>query len=341
MAARGRRALAALALAALAAALAPRAALAWGFADIEAGLNEWVCSLFATMVYRQMVGAAELLSQIGIEDLLESGFSELMGTDVLMRGAASGAEAPSVTPYWVVREVSARVVVPAACSVLAFCTLAQVARISSRVQAYDAMPAVREVVQLVVFYVVFYALVTRAFDVCEALFGVAQHMAESVGGYKASIASGFGDFEAFKEAGLVSDAASAMVLWVVSLLVYVSAMLACVVGYVVFFARTIQLYVLACFSPISLALLGNEHTRAMGVGFLKAFFAAALAGAVMMVVLAFFPSLVSWAAAGMAASLTEGPLGVLGPPVRMVAVSLLLVFALAKSGSWARDVLGG
>lgn len=60
-------------------------------------------------------------------------------------------------------------------------------------------------------------------------------------------------------------------------------------GRVVSWARTIQIYVLAAFSPIPLSLMALDETRQMGVDYLKNFAAVCLAGVIILVLLVSFP----------------------------------------------------
>lgn len=74
----------------------------------------------------------------------------------------------------------------------------------------------------------------------------------------------------------------ALVSWLVVIIAYVVAL-------VVSWARAIQIYVMAAFSPIPLALASLDETRQMGVGYLKNFVAVCLAGVIILVLLVSFP----------------------------------------------------
>lgn len=125
-------------------------------------------------------------------------------------------------------------------------------------------------------------------------------------------------------------------------------------------ARAIQLYVMAAFSPIPLALLGFEETRQSGISFLKNFCAACLAGAIMMFLFAAYPLILT----SMTASLGVGDLnqlvnadssvnvtGVVDSALEyafapllgllmFIGLSILLIVGLVKAGSWAKEILG-
>jgi len=77
-----------------------------------------------------------------------------------------------------------------------------------------------------------------------------------------------------------------LISWAVGLVFYAVSM-------VVALGRSVQLYVYAAFSPIPISLLGFEETKQIGIGYLKNFAAAALAGVVMVLILYLYPHLVT------------------------------------------------
>ena len=89
----------------------------------------------------------------------------------------------------------------------------------------------------------------------------------------------------------------------------------------------------------AVALLGFEQSRQFGIGFIRNFVALVLAGAVMVFILFCFPLLVN-------AAIAAGRLGTdysfvpgMGP-VTLIAMCLLLIIGMLKSGAIARSVLG-
>ena len=78
-------------------------------------------------------------------------------------------------------------------------------------------------------------------------------------------------------------------LLVVALVSWVVVIAAYVVALVVSWARAFQIYIMAAFSPIPLALLSEDETRQMGVGYLRNFASVCLAGVVILVPLVSFP----------------------------------------------------
>ena len=142
---------------------------------------------------------------------------------------------------------------------------------------------------------------------------------------------------------------------IASVLSIIGGVLAYMVAFIVAYARAWQIYTMAAFSSIPIALLGFDETRQMGIGFLKNFAAAVLAGAVMMFVLVIYPHALSTmtTASGVTGGASilflmsipaTGTAGLASASVlvllEFLAITFLLIYALVKSGSWAKEILG-
>ena len=132
-----------------------------------------------------------------------------------------------------------------------------------------------------------------------------------------------------------------LISWAVGLVFYAVSM-------VVALGRSVQLYVYAAFSPIPISLLGFEEAKQIGIGYLKNFAAAALAGVVMVLILYLYPHLVTALAVsgglgkaemlGLAQGVeTFDSFGVI---IKTIAVLITTMMGLVKSGSWAKEILG-
>jgi len=306
-------------------ALAPTTALANPFTDIADSLNDWlVASLLAPIIDGLFQGTAALVSQVNATTLLTSSFRSLFGQGTALFGLAESARNG--------------VVAPIAHSLLALAMLVQLVRVSERVDGSAAMPAVREVVELAAFFTVFSWLINNSGGLCEAAFDDLSRISGYLSG---------GEAVATLEPNSVSDSslkdlAAIGPLLVTSLLVYVAALFAQLFTQLMVYARAIQLYAYFMLSPIPFALMGFEGTRHMGVNFCRNFVSLCLAGTVMMFVLTAFPMLVNMVAADITQASDPSDLAMwLVWPAKLLTVCLLLVISLARSGSWARDVLGG
>ena len=109
------------------------------------------------------------------------------------------------------------------------------------------------------------------------------------------------------------------------------------------YGRAVQIYVYAAFSALPIALLGVDGTRGAGLGFLKSFAGVALANALLLAVLYFFPAIIS--SIGYANLGDMGAVGQLadamGVFAQWLALMLVMLVAMCKTGSWAREILGG
>lgn len=101
--------------------------------------------------------------------------------------------------------------------------------------------------------------------------------------------------------------------------------------FVLFYARLLQLFVMVCISPIPLVTLIHEEHRQIGVSFLKSFMAVVLQGAVMVLMVYIYSSVITFSM-GTAASLT-------GMVWNAAGYAILLVVALATSGALSKKVM--
>ena len=120
-----------------------------------------------------------------------------------------------------------------------------------------------------------------------------------------------------------------MISWLVVIVAYVVAL-------VVSWARCIQLYIYACFAPIPLSLLALDDTRQLGIGFLRNFASVCIAGIVILVILVSFPIVLSGLNAVSAGTETpiDSVIGGLSYALQYLAMCILLILSLIKSGTW-------
>ena len=170
------------------------------------------------------------------------------------------------------------VVIPLGESILALFMLVQLVKISQRIDATATLPAVKDIVFLAVAYVLFHWLIINSLDIISAIYSEFNKIAASFVGENSLVSSALDKAQWDADQASIGGCALFIVMGFFSMCV---GFIAYVVSLVVALARGIQLYAMAAFSPIPLSLLGFDETRQMGVGFLKNFCAAALAGAIM------------------------------------------------------------
>ena len=298
------------------------------FAAIADDINDWLCGLLrdtCNWIFNSQVG---MLKSIGTDGVLSANFTQMLGS------------AGSVTMYDVVHGVWEVAILPIGCGVLSFVFTVQLIKISQRIDGNAAMPGVKEVIFLLVFFAVFLFLVQNSFAIMQAIYEVA----------KLAIDRAAGLFGAGSQIDLATvsitttddDVAALLAMLVVALVSWLVVIVAYVVALVVTWARAIQIYIMAAFSPIPLSLMALDETRQMGVGYLKNFAVVCLAGIIILVLLVSFPIVLGGLnAANAGVPAVDSIIGGLSYALQYLAMCILLILSLVKSGSWARDIMGG
>ena len=260
--------------------------------------------------------------------VLSSGFEQMLGS------------AGTVTMYDLVRGVWEHAILPIGCGMLSFVFTVQLIKVSQRMDGNASMPGVKEVVFMLVFFAVFLFLIQHSFDLMAAVYEVVKLAIDRV---VALFGTGMPmDLSAVSITTTDDDVAALIAMLVVALVSWLVVIVAYVVALVVSWARAIQIYVMAAFSPIPLALTSLDETRQMGVGYLKNFVAVCLAGVIILVLLVSFPIVLGGLnAASAGVPVVDSIVGGLSYALQYLAMCVLLILSLVKSGSWARDIMGG
>lgn len=292
--------------------------------DVGNNITQWVKEGFLVPSIENMLSmSANMLQNITTDNLLTGSFKSLFAT---------GSQADAV--WGVINKVHQSLVVPIGHSLLAAAILVQLVKISQKVDATATLPAVKEIMVLVVFFVVFSYMINHGPQICEGIYDVFNDIAKNISGNQ--------EIESAVTLGDTAnvDVGFLVAMLLVTVLVLFATLFTAVVAYVVSAARAIQLYVMAVFSPIPIALLGFEETRSMGINFFKNFAAVCLAGSILVFLLAIFPVVYS-AFVGSGGNLVDGDGIITGFLVKSIGIPILFIIAMVKSGAWARDILGG
>ena len=327
MGARDRRRLAAALVVALAAGLALLAPTP-AYASIGDDVNEWMCGVLRDCANWIFGAQAKVLASIGVDGVLSAPFETMLGS------------AGSASLYGIALGVWQSAVLPIGCGVLSLVFTVQLIHISQRMDGNASMPGVREVVFLLVFFAVMLFLVQNSFELMRALYEVARLAIR-----RASSVVGPGGAMDLAEVSVVTeddDVAALLAMIVVALVSWLVVIVAYVVALVVSWARALQIYIMAAFAPIPISLLALDETRQMGVGYLKNFAAVCLAGVIILVLLVSFPIVLGGLnAATVGVPVVDSVVGGLSYALQYLAMCILLIISLVKSGSWARDIMGG
>ncbi len=316
-------ALTALALAALLVPAQP------AYADIAGDVNDWLCGVLRDCCNWMFKAQTSVLASIGVDGILSADFAGML--------AASG----DVSMYDVARGVWQAAILPIGCGVLGLVFTLKLIEISQRMDGSQSLPGVKEVVFLLVFFAVFLFLIQNSFDLMASIYevcGLAIDRVENL--------FGSGGALSLDEVSVVTtddDVPSLVAMLIVSLISWVAVLVAYVVALVVCWARALQLYVMAAFAPIPLAFLGMDATRQIGIGYLKSFGAVCIAGIVILVLLIAFPIVLGGLTAASPGTGTpvDSVANGLTYALQYLAMCVLLILSLVKSGSWARDIVSG
>lgn len=298
----------------------PSSAHAAGLFDIPGQITEWLLNdILKPPLEAMLSGAWNIIGMIAESTILTAPFDAMLGSG-------------GYSVFNLADDVNDTLVKPIALSILALAMLVQLIHVAGKADQDAAMPILRDLVLIALFYVCFRWLINNSADLCVAVYTDLN-----------AITAGIADAPTLNSSsvaiGQLTNIGQVVTMLLVIAVVYLMALGAAVVTIVMAYMRAFQLYVFAAFAPIPLALLGFEQTRQYGIGFIKNFVALVLAGAVMVFLLYCFPLLVN---AGLSTGLfgTSWTPGSLLGPVTMIALCLLLIIGMLKSGSIARSVLG-
>lgn len=267
----------------------------------------------------------EFISHITVGGILTASFDNIFG---------------NATLYNVVNNVHDSVVVPLAHSILALVMLVQVVKISQRIDATSTMPAVKEIVFLAVFFVIFTWLINQSADICIAVYDTINQLTIAVGTpNETTIDISLGDTSNVSIGTITGLLCFTAVGFVIGLVAWI-------VCFVMTYFRGLQLYIYTTFSPIPFAFMGFEETRSFGVNFCKNFVSVCLAGTIMAFALIAFPALATGIVGDSVVLSIAGDSVLPGIDallvfIQLIAIELVLIFIMVKSGSIARDILGG
>ena len=300
----------------------------FAFAAIADDINEWLCGLLRDTCNWIFASQVDMLHGIGTDGVLNASFTQMLGS------------AGSVTMYDVVHGAWQVAILPIGCGVLGFVFTIQLIKISQHMDGNASMPGVKEVVFLLVFFAVFLFLIQNSFELMRALYEITRLAVSRVSGMFGS--GGTVDLNAVSITTKDDDVAALLAMLVVALVNWVVVIVAYVVALVVSWARAIQIYVMAAFSPIPLSLMSLDDTRQIGVGYFKNFLAVCLAGIIILVLLVSFPIILGGLnAASAGVAVVDSIVGGLSYALQYLSLCILLILSLVKSGSWARDIMGG
>ncbi len=299
------------------------------YASIADDINGWLCGILRDCCNWIFGVQVDVMKSIGYSGILGADFEHMLG--------ASG----SVSMNDIAHSVWQVAILPIGCGVLSLVFTIKLIQTSQRMDGTQSLPGVKDVVFMLVFFAVFLFLIQNSFEIMKAIYAVIGLAIERV-----IAVFGTGGAIDLSGASIVTqddDIPALIAMLVVSLISWLVVLIAYIVALVVCWARALQLYIMAAFAPIPLSLMALDDTRQIGIGYLKNFTAVCLAGLIILILLISFPivlgSLVS-ANPGTGTPI-DGIVGGLTYALQYLAMCILLILSLVKSGAWARDIVSG
>ena len=300
---------------------------AWG--SIADDINAWLCGVLRDWCNWIFAAQTDVMRSLGANGVLSAPFETML------------TSAGDVSMYDIARGVWDAAVLPIGCGVLGLVFTVKLIQISQRMDGNASFPGVKEVVFLLVFFAVFLFLIQNSFELMEAIYavvGLAIDRTMSLFGSGGAI-----DLTAVSVVTEDDDVPALIALLLVSVISWVVVLGAYIVALVVCWARAIQLYIMAAFSPIPLSLMALDDTRQIGIGYLKNFTAVCLAGLIILILLIAFPLILGGLTGASTSTGTpiDGIATGLTYALQYLAMCVLLILSLVKSGAWARDIVSG
>lgn len=298
--------------------------------DVGNNISQWVKGFLEGIANFFLSAVADVTNYFSAKEALNASFDS-----ILTRGNGTS------NAYTVIAGLKTSVIIVGQ-SILAFALLMQLVKISQRVDANGTMPVVKEILILAVFFFIGSYLVNHSFDICTAAYDEINKLISEVTSNNNRQTIGgivLGDTTSVDEGAMLGIVIAIMIMWLFSFL-------GSIIGIALIMARAIQLYVMAACSPIPFSLLLFDETRQMGIGFCKSFLSVCLAGLILAVLMMIYPTLIGDVLQAAASPDGTGKytLDITNywkASIPIVACSFMYLYALLKSGAWARDILGG
>lgn len=286
--------------------------------NITDDINNWIAGIYKSMISATMRASIEGLNGQQTSNLLTSSWENLFGDGGTTKIATFATF------------ICNTVVKPIAIAIFSLAVLIEFFKISTRASnSNDTLPGVREIITFMVMFALMYMLITNADKICIAIYDIVNTIGQKISNDYGSIKDiTFNDIEENDLGKLFWMAIAASLALLVSFVVSAITMVVC-------YARALQLYTYMAFSSLPLAFLMIDDTRQWGVGFLKSFLAVCLSSCILLFIFYATPMI-----ADVILKKASGAFDIT-MLVQILVLYFLIGYSSIKSGSWARDILGG
>ena len=253
--------------------------------------------------------------------------------------------------YGAISTIQDSVILPIAMQILTLSMMFRLFTLSKIAESQDMMPLFPKIAITMVGYFFASYLVQNAAAIVTVGYDMIQHMVSGIAAVDATEINWVISEEVVKEnnEGIVG---AALLFVFFALVQLVFCAITWVVAVVLYYGKVILLYIQALFSPIPLALVGIDQTRSWALGFIKNLASTLLGLVIVYLLLSLFPlimqSVISaggWGVQGSVgetiwAALAGTDANWLSIVLASIAINVLMVFMLVKSGGIAKEVLG-
>jgi len=175
-------------------------------------------------------------------------------------------------------------------------------------------------------------ILSNTFNAVMAVFDVAQSVVNSAGGLiGGSTAINPGMMATFRAELMAMGIGPLLGLWLQSFLVQAIVLVMNMVIFVIVYGRMVEIFVLTSLAPIPFATVSSQQFGNMGQNYFKSLCAVGFQGFLIMVCIAIYAVMVQGIATG------GDPMGAIW---QSIGYTVLLAFALFKTGSLAKSVFG-
>lgn len=334
-------ALAALALLLLAATFWPNYAYA-GFLDDL--VDDLVGTLLAPIIH-------------SISQAIDSVYQSLFNVDSIVNDLKNGTAWTDLLGsgqsglYGAISAIQNTVILPIAMQILTLSMMFRLFTLSKIAESQDMMPLFPKIAITIVGYFFASYLVQNAAAIVTVGYDMIQAMI-----------SGIADVNSYQISWVISEETvrehsegfiGAGMLF--TFFAFVQLLFCCItwiVAVVLYYGKVIMLYIQALFSPIPLALVGIDQTRSWALGFVKNLASTLLSLVIIYLLLSLFPLIMQavitaggWGVQGSIgdtvwSALTNADSNWVGIILSSLAVNVLMIFMLVKSGGIAKEILG-
>ncbi|MFJ6975941.1 MAG: hypothetical protein ACIRZ1_09430, partial [Ligilactobacillus ruminis] len=218
-----------------------------GVVDFASDPGGWITDRFAE--------GAEFFFNDGLQNIKTTSTKSILGKSFNnLLGKKTG------TFYSTVSFVNKSVVMPTAASILSLVMLIQLIKISQRIDGTATLPAIKDIVFLIIYATIFIWLLKNSLKICAGAYDLFNEMIGKINQSTVDELKTVTIADSCKESfgAVIGIWVQSMIFDLITIIIKGSVSVMC-------YMRAMQLYVMAAFSPLPFALLGFDETKNYGV----------------------------------------------------------------------------